>query len=105
MHRHSLLFQRKREAIFEVLGRKCAACGCEENLSFDVIVPQRDPKAHHGCMSSNMRMRFYCQMLAAGNLQVLCDKCNTRKCRGTTRFIIPLLNGKPSRDLVPVQPF
>ena len=92
--------KRKRAAIFEVLGAKCAACGVVENLSFDVIVPQRQPSAHHANYSFAQRMIFYCRQLSAGNLQVLCDKCNSSKHRGCTRFIAPLLHGKPSRDLI-----
>ena len=100
MHRMTEFAHRKKTAIMEVLGNKCAACGAKENLEFDVIVPQREPKSHHAKFSFAQRMIFYCRMLAAGNLQVLCSSCNSRKHRGTTRFITPLLNHRPSHDLI-----
>ena len=37
------------------------------------------------------RMIFYCRQLSAGNLQVLCSKCNSRKYRGERRYIEPLV--------------
>lgn len=70
---------RKREAIFEILGRKCRECGAREDLEFDLIVPDHEPKSHHGKLSWSQRMKFYCRQLMAGNLQVLCSPCNTRK--------------------------
>ena len=106
MLRNTLLAHKKREAIFEILGRKCAACGAKEDLEFDLIVPQREVKSHHGKMSFHTRLIFYCRMLAAGNVQVLCSKCNSRKWRGTTRFIETLINpaGRSHRQ-VKAQPF
>jgi hypothetical protein len=105
MNRTTLLAIRKREAIFEVLGRKCAACGCSANLEFDVIVPQAEPKSHHGKYSFAQRQIFYCRMLSAGNLQVLCSRCNSSKHRGTSRFIVPLIGRTPSHRLIKPQPF
>lgn len=105
MHRMTAFAYRKRDAIFEVLGNKCAACGSVKNLEFDVIVPQAMPKSHHGNFSFAQRMIFYCRQLSAGNLQVLCSKCNSSKHRGTTRFIVPLINGKPSHRNQVLQPF
>ena len=90
MHRNVTNYARKQEAIFEVLGRKCAACGITEKLEFDVIVPTPKAKSHHESMGSLMRMIFYCRQLSAGNLQVLCSKCNSRKSRGHARYIEPL---------------
>jgi 5-methylcytosine-specific restriction endonuclease McrA len=105
MHRTTAYAIRKRDAIFEVLGTKCAACGANENLEFDVIVPQDMPKSHHGDFSFAQRMVFYCRQLSAGNLQVLCSACNSRKWRGTTRFIQPLIGRKPSHRNTAPQPF
>ncbi len=87
---------RKRTAIFEVLGAKCAACGVKDKLQFDLIVPQATAKSHHGNFSFAMRMIFYCRQLSAGNLQVLCSRCNSRKHRATTRYIDPLIAGRRS---------
>lgn len=91
MHRTTEFAIRKRTAIFEVLGYKCAACGVTKNLQFDVIVPTRKPKSHHGNLSFCHRMIFYCRQLSAGNLQVLCSQCNSRKNNSSRRYIEPLL--------------
>ena len=106
MHRTTLFAHKKRAAIFEVLGPKCAACGATDHLEFDLIVPQQMPKSHHQSMSFAQRMIFYCRQLSAGNVQVLCSKCNSRKHRGQTRFIEPLINpaGRSHRQLKE-QPF
>ena len=90
MHRMTEYAVRKRTAIFEVLGQKCAACGVTKDLEFDVIVPTKQVKSHHGKFSFAQRMIFYCRQLSAGNLQVLCTKCNSRKHRGERRYIEPL---------------
>jgi 5-methylcytosine-specific restriction endonuclease McrA len=82
MCRQSEYARRKREAIFEVLGRRCVRCGSKDELEFDVIVPVGDPKSHHGVMSWAQRMKFYCRQLSAGNLQILCSHCNSAKCNG-----------------------
>lgn len=105
MHRMTEFAHRKKSAILEVLGNKCAACGSKDNLEFDVIVPQETPKSHHEKFSFAQRMIFYCRQLSAGNLQVLCSRCNSRKSRGTTRFITPLIHGRPSHRLTAAQPF
>jgi 5-methylcytosine-specific restriction endonuclease McrA len=91
---------RKREAIFEIFGKKCAACGDTKNLEFDVIVPTKDAKSHHSSMSWSGRMAFYCRQLVAGNLQVLCSRCNSSKSRGASRYVEPLAfkRRKPSED-------
>lgn len=88
MCRQSLFTLRKRTAIFEVLGSRCAACGGRDDLELDVIIPDAVAKSHHGSMSSNQRAVFYCRQLAAGNLQVLCSKCNSRKNNRENRYII-----------------
>lgn len=87
----TLFAQRKREAIFEVLGRRCAACGSVKDLEFDVICPTPHTKSHHQNFSFAQRMIFYCRQLCGGNLQVLCSKCNSSKGRANRRYIEPLI--------------
>jgi 5-methylcytosine-specific restriction endonuclease McrA len=77
--RQAVYSVRKREAIFEVLGKKCNYCGSREDLEFDVIIPDLEAKSHHGKFSWSHRMAFYCRQLKAGNLQVLCSPCNSKK--------------------------
>lgn len=91
MHRMTAFAIRKREAILEVLGPRCAACGIKKDLEFDVIVPTAAAKSHHEKFSFAQRMIFYCRQLSAGNLQVLCSKCNSRKHRSERRYIEPLM--------------
>jgi len=106
MHRTTEFAYRKRDAIFEVLGSKCAACGSKKNLEFDLIVPTPLPKSHHHNLSFAHRMIFYCRQLSAGNLQVLCSKCNSRKMRSHTRYIVPAVRVVSHKtEFVKVNPF
>lgn len=59
-----------------VLGDKCAYCGITTNLTFDCIKPTGGK--HHKLSSVN-RMSFYLGQWRAGNLQILCHTCNTKK--------------------------
>jgi len=59
-----------------VLGGRCVLCGCQENLTFDCIVPQGH--AHHRS-GTVARVLFYRLQMRAGNLQLLCLGCNSRK--------------------------
>lgn len=61
------------------LGNRCVICGRTECLTFDCIRPMGH--SHH-CMNGNQRLRFYYRQWRAGNLQVLCAECNTRKSNG-----------------------
>lgn len=63
-----------------VLGPFCAHCGSVNCLTFDCIRPTGD--AHHR-LSSVARMTYYVRQFNAGNLQVLCSACNTRKGGGS----------------------
>lgn len=67
---------KKRAHLMQVLGAKCAHCGTTGGLTFDCIRPTGP--AHHRLSSVN-RMTFYVQQFRAGNLQVLCVTCNSRK--------------------------
>lgn len=86
MNRYSSLAAAKRDAIFLVLGKRCVLCGAKDSLEFDVIRPVGEPKGHHQKMSWGQRMNFYCRQLSAGNLQILCDKCNGAKAESDEQF-------------------
>lgn len=68
--------KRERERLMTILGGKCVFCGETSNLTFDCIKPQGG--AHHKG-STDQRMCFYRKMFFAGNLQILCHSCNSKK--------------------------
>lgn len=57
------------------LGGRCAQCGTEEELEFDVIVPQNG----HQKWNTVRRMIFYRRQNEKKNLQILCRRCNAKK--------------------------
>lgn len=68
---------RYRRAILLVeLGNKCAECHSTVDLTFDCIVSQGH---RHHSMDASARMCFYHRQHEAGNLQILCRRCNGRK--------------------------
>lgn len=90
---------RVRNSIFNVLGRLCVKCGCDTNLEFDVIVPFNND--HHNYDWSK-RMTFYRRQLKLNNLQVLCNKCNSKK--GNQLQLNPQLLDNPKYDPL-IEPF
>jgi 5-methylcytosine-specific restriction endonuclease McrA len=72
---------RTREALLDRLGRWCRWCGTTEQLTFDTIIPTLEghKSEHHRRFDWSWRMSFYRWQLAAGNLQVLCVRCNSAK--------------------------
>jgi|SRR5580658_8590004 hypothetical protein len=68
--------ERKRNELFAALGRRCVFCGVETNLTFDCVKPTG---GRHHRLSSAARIGFYWKQARAGNLQVLCHDCNSRK--------------------------
>jgi 5-methylcytosine-specific restriction endonuclease McrA len=61
----------------ELLGGRCACCGSDKDLEFDVILP--DGSDHHRKYEWSWRLSFYRFHYKANNLQLLCSKCNSRK--------------------------
>ena len=68
--------RRKRRELMALLGNVCAYCGTTENLEFDCISPRGD-RHHRG--DASQRMCLYRRQFREGNLQVLCNVCNSRK--------------------------
>lgn len=67
-----------REQLFDVLGAVCRECGSTENLTFDLIKPHLDDRHHR--WNGYQRVKLYwSEHTHAGNVQVLCDTCNSRK--------------------------
>lgn len=58
------------------LGSRCVECGRVRNLQFDCI----QPRGHeHHSMEWSQRVSFYRSERAAGNLQLLCERCHVAK--------------------------
>jgi hypothetical protein len=74
--RHKRWASRQRQLMIAAMGGACAACGSTEALTFDCIAPRGD--SHHRGNAVE-RMTFYRREARAGNIQVLCDKCNALK--------------------------
>jgi hypothetical protein len=71
-------YQRKKLALIESLGGKCAECGSEDQLTFDHKDGRDwDIRAVHACK----RLRIYTEEADAGLIQLLCLSCNSRKGR------------------------
>lgn len=68
--------RRARAQLMLELGGVCAECGAVTNLVFDCIQPTGD---RHHRMDTSARMSYYRTERQRGNLQVLCDDCNTHK--------------------------
>ncbi|MGC2355273.1 MAG: hypothetical protein WA491_04370 [Candidatus Acidiferrum sp.] len=68
--------RRQKLKMLQILGGKCRYCGLSSNLTFDCIRPMGH--AHHKAGSVG-RILFYREQMRAGNLQVLCAGCNSRK--------------------------
>lgn len=62
--------------LIAALGGSCSACGSRENLELDCMTPMGD--GHHR-MDTSSRVSFYRRMHRAGNLQLLCARCNAAK--------------------------
>lgn len=74
--RHKLLARTHRAQLLLELGNLCVQCGSGSDLTFDCIIPQGH--LHHS-MDASARMYFYRKQHRAGNIQILCRRCNGRK--------------------------
>ena len=66
----------ERQRILRLLLPKCACCSATTDLEFDCIRPVGNL---HARREQSVRMSFYRRQLSAGNLQVLCGRCNSTK--------------------------
>lgn len=80
MTRNSRFAMRVRDEIHERHGNCCAMCKrtkLEVKLHIDCIVPRGNK--HHRKLGWDQRMRFYLQQEKDGNIQLLCEQCNSIK--------------------------
>ena len=81
--------KRTRERLLRILGGKCRHCGTTECLTFDCIIAQ----GHwHHALDTSSRMSFYRAQMRAGNLQVLCSRCNSIKGAAEEQRYLPTDN-------------
>ena len=74
--RHRIWAARSRVSMTLALGGCCVMCQRRDDLTFDCIVPMGG--AHHSG-SAPQRISFYRSQLRAGNVQLLCARCNSLK--------------------------
>lgn len=74
--RQKLWAKARRIELMMLLGYCCKECGREEELEFDCIEPQGDK--HHK-LDTERRMIFYWRQHEKGNIQILCERCHTKK--------------------------
>ena len=91
--------RRTRDTLLALMGGKCVWCGTVENLSFDCIMPQGSD--HHRRHDWSTRMSFYKRQLEAGNLQILCVSCNSKKGSTVTQEARPAMNWEHLGELQP----
>jgi 5-methylcytosine-specific restriction endonuclease McrA len=77
--RFVLWARRKREELFDALGRECALCGSNFLPSFDHINPELKDRDAFKRAGFVRRMTLYTRDFKGGNLQVLCVHCNAAK--------------------------
>jgi 5-methylcytosine-specific restriction endonuclease McrA len=68
-------YRRMREELLAELGGKCMVCASEKKLEFD-HPKGRDYRVEK--LSPWMRIKRYRADLEAGNLRILCSKCNKK---------------------------
>ena len=74
--RHKLWAAATRARMVCILGSRCAACASTEELTFDCWAPAGD---RHHRLSAPERITFYRKQMRAGNVQILCQTCNSLK--------------------------
>jgi hypothetical protein len=74
--RHKLWAAAARARMKLILGGFCASCGSKDMLEFDCIEPAGD---RHHRMTAPARISFYRAQMRMGNVQLLCQQCNSLK--------------------------
>jgi len=74
--RHKLWAKTARARMKLILGNCCASCGSTTSLEFDCLIPCGD---RHHRMTAPARVSFYRAQMRAGNVQLLCNECNSLK--------------------------
>jgi len=89
-----LAAREKRRRIFTILGAHCRGCGSEQNLTLDCI--RAVPQKKHG-QGFIARQWFYWQQFRLGNIQVLCNACQSLKSNRSQEDFERLINSVPSQ--------
>lgn len=77
--RRKLNYDKKKDALYSLLGGKCVSCGNTDRrvLEIDHIDNTKKLRPAHGMYSTPIRLKLWSQ--ETGNLQILCANCHRIK--------------------------
>jgi 5-methylcytosine-specific restriction endonuclease McrA len=91
--------ERVRAKIMRALGYHCAICASKDNLTLDCI----EPRGHsHHAAGFIGRQWFYWREYRLGNIQILCDPCQTRKGDMSQADFLAELNNTLVPEVIPI---